>query len=114
MRALERINALATRHSIPVLDLAGLNIDGEDVTLTYCLTLDNINNKKSRSYAQVENALEFMESLFLQMFDYHPCYTSEPTASEKDQARDFLSSLEKLPTSPQHAENQEDAHALHH
>lgn len=86
----KKLKRIAEENNITDITLKGISFDDSWVNFTMCLTLNNIANKKKESFEKINNAMLFMNKIFLELFDFSPCYTIEPTEQEKETAIEYM------------------------
>lgn len=94
VKAIRHIESLSQTRNMSNVNLVGLNCSSEQVTLTFQIKMKNICKKDDQECSEdVSKALYFMQSVFVKLFDYQPCYSATPTIEEKEQAASLLESL---------------------
>lgn len=91
-----KLAKLASEYDITTLSLRGISLDETLMTMTLSITLENISNRKAESYKKSSNAMNFMNRVFLDLFDFSPCYTIEPTEQEAETAQEHIQIMEEI------------------
>lgn len=91
-----KLAKLASEYDITTLSLRGISLDETLMTMTLSITLENISNRKAESYKKSSNAMNFMNRVFLDLFDFSPCYAIEPTEQEAETAQEHIQIMEEI------------------
>lgn len=94
--AMKKITHLSSTHNVSSVGLEGISFDEHLMTFTLGITLEGIANRKAESHEKVSNVMMFMNNVFLELFDFNPCYTVEPTEQEKDNAYEHIQMIQEI------------------